>query len=89
LARTPLKPKEGLNVPPKALVLLPGSLLEMKILFEHRIARFHERSANRRSLGFARDDKKERAAVRKERLLNRGIFQNKFGQLSSSAVSVR
>jgi hypothetical protein len=84
-----------LNVPPKALVLLPGSLLEMKILFEHRIARFHERSANRRSLhgkpgqvGFARDDKKERAAVRKERLLNRGIFQNKFGQLSSSAVSV-
>ena len=32
--------------------------------------------AHRRSLGFARDDKKERVIVRKERLLNRGIFQN-------------
>ena len=30
---------------------------------------------NRRSLGFARDDKKERVVARKGRLLNRGIFQ--------------
>jgi hypothetical protein len=30
---------------------------------------------NRRSLGFARDDKKERVVARKRRLLNRGIFQ--------------
>jgi len=36
---------------------------------------------NRRSLGFARDDKKERAVPRKGRLLNRGIFQNEFGQV--------
>jgi hypothetical protein len=31
--------------------------------------------AHRRSLGFARDDKKERVVARKGRLLNRGIFQ--------------
>jgi hypothetical protein len=36
---------------------------------------------NRRSLGFARDDKKERVVPRKEWLLNRGIFQNQFGQV--------
>jgi hypothetical protein len=30
---------------------------------------------NRRSLGFARDDKKERVAAKKGRLLNRGIFE--------------
>src|SRR5882757_7985658 len=32
LAAYPLKPKEGLNRAPKALVPLPGSLLEVKIL---------------------------------------------------------
>jgi hypothetical protein len=37
--------------------------------------------AHRRSLGFARDDKKERVVARKGRLLNRGIFQNQFGQV--------
>jgi hypothetical protein len=34
------------------------------------------RMAHRRSLSFARDDKKERVVARKGRLLNRGIFQN-------------
>jgi hypothetical protein len=33
---------------------------------------------NRRSLGLARDDKKERVVARKGRLLNRGIFQKKL-----------
>jgi hypothetical protein len=33
-----------------------------------------------------RDDKKERVVPRIGRLLNRGIFQNQFGQLRSSAV---
>ena len=91
---------------------LPSSLLEMRILFEHRILRFQERSAepqiprlapphfllrlvalansmrlslrerrtrNRVQRSVAgnpgRDDKKERATVLKEWLLNRGAFQ--------------
>ena len=33
------------------------------------------RMAHRRSLGCARDDKKERTAVHKEWVLNRGIFK--------------
>jgi hypothetical protein len=37
--------------------------------------------AHRRSLDFARDDKKERVIARKGRLLNRDIFQIEFGQL--------
>jgi hypothetical protein len=32
-------------------------------------------------LGFARDDNKERVVPRKGRLLNRGIFENQFGQV--------
>ena len=48
----------------KRLVIsrLPSSLLEMRILFEHRIPRFQERSAEPQILGFARDDK-ERETV--------------------------
>jgi hypothetical protein len=50
-------------------------------LFEYSIPRFQERAAEPRSLGFGRDDKKERVVPRKGRLLNRGIFQNQFGQV--------
>jgi hypothetical protein len=64
----PTQAKGGLEW---AMVLLPGSLLEMKILFEQRISRSHERSAELQIPRVARDDKKERAAVRKERLLRR------------------
>jgi hypothetical protein len=34
--------------------------------------------AHRRSLGFARDDKKERVVARKGRLLNRGILKERL-----------
>ena len=49
-----------------------------------RVSRIGPR--NRRSLGFARDDKKERVIARKEWLLNRGIFQIGFGQLLLNLV---
>jgi hypothetical protein len=45
-----------------------------------RVARIGPR--NCRSLGSARDDKKERATVHRARLLNRGILQIQFGQLA-------
>jgi hypothetical protein len=60
---------------------LPGSLLEMKVLFDIVFRVFTRGPRNCRSLGFARDDKKERAAVHRELLLNRGISSNLFGQL--------
>jgi hypothetical protein len=40
--------------------------------------------AHRRSLGFARDDKKERVMVHKEWLLNGDIFQSDLDPLKIS-----
>jgi hypothetical protein len=55
---------------------LPVSLLERQILFDHRIPRFQESPRNCRSLGFARDDKKERAAVQRGWLPTEGFFKS-------------
>src|SRR5882757_10735349 len=53
---------------------LPSSLLEMRSCLSiiYRVSR--RGPQNCRSLGFARDDRKERATVHKEWLLNRGIW---------------
>jgi hypothetical protein len=89
---SPTQPREDLNSAAQNLgafikrlfislsTRLPGSLLEVKILFGHRISCSTRGPRNRRSsasLGMT----KEGAAVHKECLLNRGTFQIQFGQV--------
>ena len=57
----------------RGLVFHEASLISLRFLAGRNCA--HEWRSSR-SLGFARDDKKERVVARKRRLMNRGIFQN-------------